>query len=158
MDVVFGRFSGTLLGYELTCSGATIGAAQLDSLFERAVLEKLEEADQLLPMDLEDLPQTAWEMRICKEYQNAKCSFGSEESYTEDTFGVRVPRLDKAYVNDPCGIRGGEMIFNRYSDMSAYSSNALLIEAQRRTEAVFRFPGICAIQSIDRCNLTTVRR
>lgn len=49
--------------------GATIGAAQLDSLFEKAVLERLQATDRHLPMGLQDLHQTAWEMRICKEYQ-----------------------------------------------------------------------------------------
>jgi hypothetical protein len=49
--------------------GATIGAAQLDSLYERAVLQRLEEAEQSKPMGLMDINQAAWEMRISKEYQ-----------------------------------------------------------------------------------------
>lgn len=97
----------------LISTGATVGAAQLDSLFENAVLEKLESAYEMCSMDLDDLQQTAWEMRICKEYQNAKCSFGSEESSTEESFGVRIPRLDRSYVSEAYGIRGGDMIFKR---------------------------------------------
>jgi hypothetical protein len=60
-----------LLG--LTTIGATIGAAQLDSLYEKAVLQRLEQADKLKPMGLTDINQTAWEMRISKEYQKYNC-------------------------------------------------------------------------------------
>jgi molecular chaperone DnaK (HSP70) len=94
--------------------GATIGAAQLDSLFEKAVLERLQTADRAMPLGLEDLHQAAWEMRICKEYQNAKCDYGSEESFSDtDTFSVRVPKLDRNYINQQFGISGGEMYFRR---------------------------------------------
>jgi molecular chaperone DnaK (HSP70) len=94
--------------------GATIGAAQLDSLYEKAVLERLQYADGALPMGLADINQAAWEMRISKEYQNAKCDYGSEESLADtETFAVRVPKLDRAYVNHECGISGGDMHFRR---------------------------------------------
>jgi hypothetical protein len=59
----------TLHRIDHTLTGATIGAARLDNLFESAVLERLELADSELPMGLCDLSQTAWEMRISKEYQ-----------------------------------------------------------------------------------------
>jgi len=49
--------------------GATIGAAQLDSLYEHSVLQRLQYADRSQPMGLGDLNQAAWEMRISKEYQ-----------------------------------------------------------------------------------------
>jgi hypothetical protein len=54
--------------------GATIGAAQLDSLYENAVLQRLQNADQALPMRLADLNAAAWEMRISKEYQKSVCA------------------------------------------------------------------------------------
>ncbi|KAF2691612.1 hypothetical protein K458DRAFT_438019 [Lentithecium fluviatile CBS 122367] len=95
-------------------NGATIGSVQLDNLFEKAVLDRLELANRIVPMGLSDLQQTAWEMRICKEYQNAKCDYGSDESLADtDSFSVRIPKLDRAYVNDQFGIRGGEMLFRR---------------------------------------------
>lgn len=60
------------------------------------------------------LSQTAWEMRISKEYQNAKCDYGSDESLADtDVFSVRVPYLDKNYVNEEYGISGGDMEFRR---------------------------------------------
>ncbi|KAI4920818.1 hypothetical protein J4E85_008933 [Alternaria conjuncta] len=94
--------------------GATIGAAQLDSLYEKEVLRRLENADRLQPMGLSDINQAAWEMRISKEYQNAKCDYGSEESLMDtETFAVQVPKLDKAYDNRECGISGGDMYFRR---------------------------------------------
>ncbi|KAG9188090.1 hypothetical protein G6011_02013 [Alternaria panax] len=94
--------------------GATIGAAQLDSLFEKEVLQRLQRADTLQPMGLVDINQAAWEMRISKEYQNAKCDYGSDESSMDtETFAVRVPKLDKAYKSRDCAIGGGDMYFQR---------------------------------------------
>jgi hypothetical protein len=49
--------------------GATVGSVQLDALFEEAVLQRLELANRDTSLGLEDLQQTGWEMRICKEYQ-----------------------------------------------------------------------------------------
>ena len=77
-----------------------------------------------------DLNQTAWEMRISKEYQkyvkyimlcwamltpaSAKCDYGSEECSADTaTFGVRVPKLDRSYTNTQLGIGGGDMQFQR---------------------------------------------
>jgi molecular chaperone DnaK (HSP70) len=100
--------------------GATIGAAQLDALFEKASMERLQHANELRSMDIGDLSHAAWEMRISKEYQNAKCDYGSEESFADtDTFAVRVPGLEKSYVNDEYGIRDGDMQFQR-EDLKAF--------------------------------------
>lgn len=55
----------------LLIAGATIGAAQLDNLFEKVLVERLSAADIAVPTGLEDLHQTAWEMRVSKEYQYA---------------------------------------------------------------------------------------
>lgn len=94
--------------------GANIGAAQLDSIFEKAVLERLEYADRTIPTGLPDLNTAAWEMRISKEYQNAKCDYGSEESLADtETFAVRVPKLDPTYTNEQFEINRGEMYFQR---------------------------------------------
>ncbi|CAN9355637.1 unnamed protein product [Alternaria alternata] len=94
--------------------GATIGAAQLDSLFEKEVLQRLQHADRLQPMGLNDINQAAWEMRISKEYQNAKCDYGSEESLMDtETFAVRIPKLDRGYVNRDYAISDGDMYFRR---------------------------------------------
>ncbi|KAF2024035.1 hypothetical protein EK21DRAFT_12821, partial [Setomelanomma holmii] len=100
--------------------GATIGAARLDSLYEEAVVQRLQYADQMMPMGLPDLNQTAWAMRISKEYQNAKCDYGSDESMADtDTFAVEVPKLDRSYANPQYGISGGNMVFRR-DDLKAF--------------------------------------
>jgi molecular chaperone DnaK (HSP70) len=112
---VLNSFGGSLSLKQLdVVFGASIGAAQLDSLFESAVLERLQLADRSIPTGLHDLHSAAWEMRISKEYQNAKCDYGSEESYADtDTFVVRVPRLDPSYTNLQYEISGGDMTFQR---------------------------------------------
>lgn len=75
IDVVFGMCNRFHLrevsNTDCFILGATVGSVQLDILFEKAVLDRLELANRIIPMGLEDLQQTAWEMRICKEYQYA---------------------------------------------------------------------------------------
>ncbi|KAI8933611.1 hypothetical protein NX059_009339 [Plenodomus lindquistii] len=94
--------------------GAHIGAAQLDSLYENMVSERLQHANTMAAMGLVDISHAAWEMRISKEYQNAKCDYGSEESMADtETFAVRVPKLDRGYENRQFGVSGGDMHFRR---------------------------------------------
>lgn len=96
--------------------GAAIGAAQLDNLFQNAVLERLQLADRVMPTGLADLNTVAWEMRISKEYQNAKCDYGSEESLADtETFSVRIPNLNSSYTSEQYDISGGDMYFQRDS-------------------------------------------
>ncbi|USP74597.1 hypothetical protein yc1106_01871 [Curvularia clavata] len=93
--------------------GATIGAARLDSLFEQAVLDRLIAADKNSPLGLPDLTKVAWSMRMSKQYQNAKCEYGTEESFTEENFYVPIPELSKRYANAEYGISEGDMMFRR---------------------------------------------
>ncbi|PVH94915.1 hypothetical protein DM02DRAFT_538481 [Periconia macrospinosa] len=94
--------------------GATVGSTEVDNLFEDSVFERLERANRDSPLMLDDLLETAWDMRVCKEYQNAKCSYGIDESDSEtDFFFVRIPKLNRAYNNHQFGIRAGEMVFKR---------------------------------------------
>jgi len=72
IDVVLGKPGSDVLKVVkvlMPPTGATIGAAQLDSLYESAVLQRLQHANQAQPMGLADLNSAAWEMRISKEYQ-----------------------------------------------------------------------------------------
>lgn len=96
--------------------GATIGSVQLDTAFETAARTRLEKADETLPMGVEEkeLDDMAWEMAKSKEYQNAKCEYGSSDDDTE-FFTVAIPRLPRGYVNEIEGINFGEMRFRRYS-------------------------------------------
>jgi len=61
------------------------------------------------PKELEDI---AWEMAKSKEYQNAKCEYGSSDDDT-DFFTVTIPKLHRGYVNNHAGISYGEMQFRR---------------------------------------------
>lgn len=63
----------------------------------------------LSPKELDDI---AWEMAKSKEYQNAKCGYGSWEDDTE-FFTVAIPKLHRDYVNNDAGISYGEMKFRR---------------------------------------------
>ncbi|CAG8976953.1 hypothetical protein HYALB_00008864 [Hymenoscyphus albidus] len=94
--------------------GATIGSVQLDTAFETTARSRLIKANQILPMGIEDkeLDDMAWEMAKSKEYQNAKCEYGSSDDDTE-FFTVAIPRLPRGYVNESEGINFGEMRFRR---------------------------------------------
>jgi hypothetical protein len=60
----------------------------------------------------DEIDTIAWEMAKSKEYQNAKCEYGSSDAETE-FFTVAVPKLHRGYVNESVGIRYGEMRFYR---------------------------------------------
>jgi hypothetical protein len=61
------------------------------------------------PKELDDI---AWEMAKSKEYQNAKCEYGSSDDDTE-FFTVTIPKLHRGYVNNHASISYGEMRFRR---------------------------------------------
>ncbi|KAH8678627.1 hypothetical protein BGZ60DRAFT_555189 [Tricladium varicosporioides] len=94
--------------------GATIGSVQLDTSFEISVRERLDMANQTIPLGFhsKELDDIAWEMAKSKEYQNAKCEYGSTEDDTA-YFTVAIPKLNRAYVNENAGIAYGEMKFRR---------------------------------------------
>jgi hypothetical protein len=61
-------------------------------------------------------------MAKSKEYQNAKCEYGSSEDDTE-FFTVTIPKFHRGYVNNHAGINNGEMQFRR----SVYALSAIYI-------------------------------
>jgi hypothetical protein len=67
-------------------------------------------------MPLEWQPQQlyhiAWKMAKEKEFQSAKCGYGSWDNQTE-YFAVAVPGLRSSYENMNAGISNGEMRFRR---------------------------------------------
>jgi hypothetical protein len=67
-------------------------------------------ANRSIPLGI-DLEEAAWQMMKSREYQNAKCDYGSQDD--TDTFSVAIPNLNKAYRNDACAIFDGEMRFMR---------------------------------------------
>ncbi|KAK3202688.1 hypothetical protein GRF29_154g387368, partial [Pseudopithomyces chartarum] len=100
--------------------GANIGSTKLDDLFESAVNKRLHAADCSVPMGLPNLGEVAWRMRISRQYQNAKCEYGSEDSSAfTDTFGICIPGLDRRYSNEAHGISNGEMEISR-NDLKSF--------------------------------------
>ncbi|KAG9239683.1 hypothetical protein BJ875DRAFT_538458 [Amylocarpus encephaloides] len=94
--------------------GATIGSVQLDTSFEMSARKRIDMANRTMPLGFhpKELDNMAWEMAKSKEYQNAKCDYGSSDDDTE-YFTVAVPKLNRAYVNENAGITDGEMKFRR---------------------------------------------
>jgi len=71
-------------------------------------------ANRIIPTGFQpkELDNIAWEMAKSKEYQNAKCEYGSSDDDTE-FFTVAIPKLRRDYVNNHAGISYGEMQFRR---------------------------------------------
>jgi len=91
--------------------GANLGSAQIDHAFELSVLERLETANRVIPLGIE-IEDAAWEMMKSKEYQNAKCDYGSPDD--TDFFSVAIPKLSKSYRLESSGILDGELRIRRY--------------------------------------------
>jgi hypothetical protein len=79
-------------------------------MFEELVHSRLQQAEATQPMGI-DIEGAAWQMMKGREYQNAKCEYGSQDD--TDTFFVTIPKLHKTYRNEPVGIIEGEMKFKR---------------------------------------------
>lgn len=115
LDVVFGNTH--IISYpipisiKLTNAGANLGSAQIDHAFELSVQERLETANRVIPLGIE-IEDAAWEMMKSKEYQNAKCDYGSPDD--TDFFSVAVPKLSKSYRLESSGILDGELRIRRY--------------------------------------------
>jgi hypothetical protein len=94
--------------------GATIGSVQLDTAFENSARSRLETANRTVPTGFQpkELDDIAWEMAKSKEYQNAKCEYGSSDDDTE-FFTVTISRFHRSYTNNHAGISYGEMTFRR---------------------------------------------
>ena len=145
MDVVQGNFSlHTIpsLSYIQNAdymAGATIGSVQLDTAFETCVRQRLELANQIMPTGFQpqELDDVAWKMAKGREYQNAKCEYGSSDDDTE-YFTVAIPGLRADYVNMNVGISNGEMMFRRYVSSALYRLYLLkVIPRQRRNTKLF---------------------
>jgi hypothetical protein len=71
-------------------------------------------ANQITPIGFrpQELDDIAWKMAKGREYQNAKCEYGSSDDDTE-YFTVAIAGLRSDYVNVNVGISNGEMMFRR---------------------------------------------
>lgn len=92
-------------------AGAPIGSTRIDLASQRRVLERLQIADSLQPLNI-DIEMAAEGLTRSAEFQNAKCQYG--QSYETEYFSIAVPTLSKNYTNENCNIHRGEMKFARY--------------------------------------------
>jgi hypothetical protein len=90
--------------------GQTIGSAKIDEAFEKLALQRLELANATYPLPV-SAADIAWKMMKSREFQNAKCDFGSPDD--APIFAVPTPGLDIAYRNDAALITHGVMQFAR---------------------------------------------
>lgn len=102
--------------------GTNIGSALIDRAFELMVLNRLEQSDPPVPLGLSK-EDVAWRMMKSREYQNAKCEYGSSDD--TPNFSVAVPELIRAYDNEALEISNGEMNIKRFVRMN--SARSLLI-------------------------------
>ena len=91
-----------------TVNGKNIGSVQIDREFEEYVLNRLQQVNNSFNLGI-DPDESAWQMMKSREFQNAKCDFGS----TDDTpsFLVAVPGLDPKFVSKQFGMQNGNMEF-----------------------------------------------
>ncbi|KAF1810891.1 hypothetical protein P152DRAFT_400506 [Eremomyces bilateralis CBS 781.70] len=88
--------------------GSTVGSTFIDAQFEKEAEARLKMANQTGPLNI-DIEETAWEMMKSKEFQNAKCDYGSADD--AEVFSIPIPKLSYAYSNGLVGIFNGEMQF-----------------------------------------------
>lgn len=93
--------------------GATIGSVQLDTAFEESVRNRLELANRITPTGLQpkELDDIAWQMAKSREYQNAKCEYGSSDDVAD--YYLAIPKIHRGYVNENVGIKHGDMRLKR---------------------------------------------
>ncbi|KAN0119207.1 hypothetical protein V8E51_001415 [Hyaloscypha variabilis] len=101
--------------------GEPIGSVQLDEAFENCAKQRLYSANQIIPMDFgpRELEMIAWKMAKEREFQNAKCGYGSWDGETE-YFTVAIPGLRPDYHNTKAWISNGEMRFASRAEICTY--------------------------------------
>lgn len=82
----------------------------------------------MLPLGIE-IEDAAWEMMKSREYQNAKCDYGSPDD--TDFFSVAIPQLRKNYRLEPSGIIDGDLRIGRYSAPTNYIATSLNTDSNR---------------------------
>jgi hypothetical protein len=94
---------------------SNVGVPSNDSVsLTDAPRQRLELANQISPAGFhpKEIGEITWKMAKGREYQNAKCEYGSSDDETE-YFTVAIPGLRLDYVNINVGISNGEMMFRR---------------------------------------------
>ena len=86
--------------------GANVGSAAIDDDFMNFAEDRLRQADQSQPLDV-DIEETVYEMMKGKDFQNIKCEHGSPDE--TPVFSLVIPGLSHSYSNPAAGIERGEL-------------------------------------------------
>jgi hypothetical protein len=96
------------LGQMDVVQGRTIGSAKIDEAFQNLLIQRLQEANSMIPFT--GNPQdVAWRMMKSREFQNAKCEFGSRDD--APIFVVPTVGIDPSYNNPQANMVFGGMRF-----------------------------------------------
>jgi hypothetical protein len=96
--------------------GRTIGSAKIDEAFEKLAMQRLTVANASRPIQGAVLGDVAWRMMKSREFQNAKCDFGSPDD--TPIFVVPTPGIDGSYESEVAQLFHGGMQFAK-RDMQA---------------------------------------
>jgi len=106
---ITGVYSGYLSLQQLdVVTGKNIGSVAIDRQFEDYVAAKLQQATSMFNLRIDPLV-TAWSMVRSREYQNAKCDYGSPDM--TPIFTVPIPRINPAFSSEQFNIANGTMKF-----------------------------------------------
>jgi hypothetical protein len=89
--------------------GRWIGSVNIDVAFEELMASRLKEADRVQPLGI-DPDAAALLLMKRKDFQNAKCDFGSPDD--PPLFSLPVPGVHPSYVNEPLNISQASIRFS----------------------------------------------
>ena len=89
-------------------TGKNIGSVAIDRQFQDRVETKIQEATSMFKLRIDPV-ESAWQMVKSREYQNAKCDYGSPDM--TPVFTVPIPGINPAFSNERFMIANGAMKF-----------------------------------------------
>jgi len=89
-------------------TGKNIGSVAIDRQFEDRVAAKLQEATSMFKLRIDPI-EVAWQMVKSREYQNAKCDYGSPDM--TPIFTVPIPGINPNFSHERFKIANGAMKF-----------------------------------------------
>jgi hypothetical protein len=106
---ITGAYSGFLSLKQLdVVTGKNIGSVAIDRQFEDYIAGKLQQATSMFRLRIDPI-EVAWHMVKSREYQNAKCDYGSPDM--TPIFNVPIPGINPAFSHEQFRIANGSMKF-----------------------------------------------
>ena len=122
---ITGAYSGYLSLAQLdVVTGKNIGSVAIDRQFEDYVAARIQQATSMLRLRIEPIV-TAYRMVKSREYQNAKCDYGSPDM--TPIFNVPIPGINPAISNEQFRIANGMMRFHADELKSIFDSQIALL-------------------------------